>query len=88
MDSIPETKILLTNTAPAFGGTGAVNTGNANILLTEPKYRTRTQDQIVQDMQRSWSKLNFGRISPSQEPTIAVQRGRIQKPGCICTAKY
>lgn len=74
-DSVPETEVLLTVTAPGFSGSGAVNTGFANMRLSEPKKRKRSQADIVQMMQRNLPKLNFGRAFPIQEQTIAVQRG-------------
>lgn len=47
MDSIPERKVFLTVTAPGFSGSGAVNTGFANLALKEPEDRQRTQQQIA-----------------------------------------
>jgi hydrophobe/amphiphile efflux-1 (HAE1) family protein len=80
MDSIPERRIVLSVTAPSFSGSGAVNTGFGNIRLSEPKERTRSQNEIVQSIGAQFQKLNFGRVFPIQEQTIAVQRGGSQAP--------
>lgn len=75
MDSVPEREVLLTNTAPGFGGAGAVNSGNANIRISTPDERIRSQDDIVQSLNKNFKKFNFGQTYAIQEQTIAVQRG-------------
>ncbi|PZF72357.1 efflux RND transporter permease subunit [Taibaiella soli] len=75
LDSVPEKQIILSITAPGNGGTGAVNTGRGNVRLVEPNMRSRTQNDIVQVVNRNFQKLNFGRAFAIQEQTIAVQRG-------------
>ncbi len=73
MDSVPERQVVLTITAP--GSAGSVNSGNANIRLSDPGDRTRSQAQIVQNLSKNLQKLNFGKALAIQEQTIAVQRG-------------
>lgn len=80
MDSIPERKIVLSVTAPGFSGSGAVNTATGNVRLSEPKDRKRSQNEIVQSVGAAFQRLNFGRVFPIQEQTIAVQRGGSQTP--------
>jgi hydrophobe/amphiphile efflux-1 (HAE1) family protein len=75
MDSIPERQTVLSVTAPGFTGVGAVNSGRGNVRLLEAKDRTRTQQQIVDSINKDFQKLNFGRAFATQEQTIAVQRG-------------
>ncbi|MBL7717342.1 MAG: efflux RND transporter permease subunit [Flavipsychrobacter sp.] len=75
MDSIPEGETYLSVTAPGFTGVGAVNSGRGNIRLKEAKERGRTQQQIVDSINKDFQKLNFGRAFATQEQTIAVQRG-------------
>lgn len=75
MDSIPERETVLSITAPGFSGSGAVNTGRGNVRLVESNQRSRSQDEIVQMVNRNFQKLNFGRAFAIQEQTIAVQRG-------------
>ncbi len=75
LDSVPEKQTVLTVTAPGFSGAGAVNTANGNIRLSLPDKRGRSQDEIVQAVNRNFQKFNFGRAFAIQEQTIAVQRG-------------
>ncbi|PSK89037.1 efflux RND transporter permease subunit [Taibaiella chishuiensis] len=75
IDSVPEKQTVLTVTAPGFSGAGAVNTANGNIRLSMPDKRGRSQDEIVQAVNRNFQKFNFGRAFAIQEQTIAVQRG-------------
>lgn len=75
LDSVPEKQIVLSITSPGYSGTGAVNTGRGNVRLVEPDMRSRSQNDIVQVVNRNFQKLNFGRAFAIQEQTIAVQRG-------------
>jgi len=75
VDSVPESEVLLSVTAPSFSGSGAVNTGILSVRLKDPEDRTRSQDQIVQMVNRNLQKYNFGRAFAIQEQTISVQRG-------------
>jgi multidrug efflux pump len=77
MDSVKgnERRVVLSVTAPSFTGSGAVNSGFVNTRLTEPNERARSQDQIVQMVNRNLQKFSFGRAFAIQEQTIAVNRG-------------
>lgn len=75
IDSVPERRVVLSVTAPGFTGSGAVNTGFLNVRLSEPGERSRTQNEIVQSVNKNIMKYNFGRAFAIQEQTIAVQRG-------------
>lgn len=75
IDSVPEKETVLTVTAPGFSGAGAVNSAMGNIRLSLPGDRGRSQDQIVQMLNRNFRKFNFGQTYAIQEQTIAVQRG-------------
>jgi hydrophobe/amphiphile efflux-1 (HAE1) family protein len=75
MDSVPEKEVVLTVTAPGFSGAGAVNSANGNIRISAPDERTRSQDDIVQALNKNFKKFNFGQTYAIQEQTIAVQRG-------------
>ncbi len=74
IDSVPEKQIVLTITSPGSAN-GAVNAGIANIRLSDPADRKRSQAEIVQTIGKEFKKLNFGKAFPIQEQTIAVQRG-------------
>lgn len=73
-DSIPETKVSITVTAPGFTGSGSVNTGFLRVLLTDPKDRKRSQQDIVNMVNRNLPKFNQGRAFSIQEQTISVNR--------------
>ncbi|WP_440133971.1 efflux RND transporter permease subunit [Chitinophaga sancti] len=74
IDSIPEKNIVLTVTAPGFSGGGAVNTGFANVVLTEPNNRTRSQKEIVNMVNRNMFKFSEGKVFAIEQQTIQVGR--------------
>jgi hydrophobe/amphiphile efflux-1 (HAE1) family protein len=80
IDSVPEKRVVLSVTAPGFTGSGAVNTGFINVRLTEPSDRSRSQEQIVQQVNANFQRYGFGRAFAIQEQTIAVQRGGSAQP--------
>jgi multidrug efflux pump len=75
LDSIPEREVVLSVTAPGFTGSGAVNTGFINVRLKEPGDRERSQEDLVNVVNRNFAKYNFGKAFAIQEQTISVQRG-------------
>jgi HAE1 family hydrophobic/amphiphilic exporter-1/multidrug efflux pump len=70
-DSVPERSFVFART-PA--GT-SVNTSQPRIGLTDPQSRTRSQNQIAQDLQKKLGRFNDARIFAIQEQTIAVGSG-------------
>ncbi|MDF2192659.1 efflux RND transporter permease subunit [Paraflavitalea sp. CAU 1676] len=76
LDSIKpeERKIVLSITAPGFSGAGSVNSGNVRVTLVDPQYRTRSQDDIVNMVNRNLNKFSEGRAFAVQEQTISVNR--------------
>ncbi len=74
MDSVPEKTVLISITAPGFTGSGSVNTGFVRAALIEPKDRKRSQQEIVNMINKNASKFNEGRIFAIQEQTISVNR--------------
>lgn len=74
MDSVPESKIVLSITSPGFMGTGNSNTGMVRVTLTDPNERTRSQKEIVEMVNRNLPKFNEGRAFAIQEQTIQVNR--------------
>jgi multidrug efflux pump len=75
IDSIPEKRVVLTVTAPGFTGSGAVNTGFARIMLTDPGQRTRSQNEIAQMMSRNVLGLTEARAFVIQDQTISGSGG-------------
>ena len=74
MDSVPESRIVLTVTAPGNSGAGAVNTGFVRVSLVDPPDRIRSQQQIVDMVNRNLPKFPDGRAFAIQEQTISVNR--------------
>ncbi|MEO8822329.1 MAG: efflux RND transporter permease subunit [Ginsengibacter sp.] len=72
-DSIPEKKMMISLTAPGFGG-GAVNSGFFNVVLGDPNTRVRSQQDIVNMVNRNLKKFPQGRAFASQEQTISTSR--------------
>ncbi|MFT4061430.1 MAG: efflux RND transporter permease subunit [Edaphocola sp.] len=75
VDSVPEAATVLTVVAPGMSGSGAVNSANGNIRLVEQERRHRSQEQIVDMLNKNFRNFNSGRTYAIQEQTIAVQRG-------------
>ncbi|MFN3315224.1 MAG: efflux RND transporter permease subunit, partial [Raineya sp.] len=73
-DSIPEAKGIFSATAATFAG-GAPNTAFTRAILVEPKERTRTQQELVDYVNKKLSLFNDGRIFVVQEQTISVGLG-------------
>ncbi|MEO9022970.1 MAG: efflux RND transporter permease subunit [Ginsengibacter sp.] len=72
-DSIPDKTMLISLTSPGFGG-GSVNSGFFNVMLTDPKDRNRSQQQIVDMVNRNLKKFPQGRAFASQQETISTNR--------------
>ncbi|MHB1921573.1 MAG: efflux RND transporter permease subunit [Chitinophagaceae bacterium] len=72
MDSIPERKMVLSVTAPAFIGSGATNTGFMFVTLVNPDKRHRTQNQIVNYLNQHLKNFPEGRAYVIQTQTIQV----------------
>ncbi len=73
-DSVPETLVEISITAPGFTGSGAVNTGMVRTLMSDPKDRNRSQQEVVNMVSRNIPRFNDGKIFIIQEQTIAVNR--------------
>ncbi|MEO6253003.1 MAG: efflux RND transporter permease subunit [Ferruginibacter sp.] len=73
-DSVPETQMVMTVTAPGFTGSGAVNTGFVRVTLVPPGERKRSQQEIVDMVNKNLPKYNEGRANSIQEQTISVNR--------------
>ncbi|HEY9178758.1 MAG TPA: efflux RND transporter permease subunit, partial [Flavipsychrobacter sp.] len=80
IDSVPEKRVILSVTAPGFTGSGAVNTGFSFVPLIDASERERSQDEIVQSVNRNLQQFNYGKAFAIQEQTIAVQRGGSNYP--------
>jgi len=74
VDSLPEKKYITSMTAPGFTGSGSSNSGFVRILLVPPSERTRSQQEIVNWVNKKLPRFNEGRSFAVQEQTIAVNR--------------
>ncbi len=72
-DSIPEKKMMISLTSPGFGG-GSVNSGFFNVALVDPKDRVRSQQDIVNMVNRNLKQFPQGRAFATQEQTISTSR--------------
>jgi multidrug efflux pump len=74
IDSVPENKILMSMVAPGFTGSGSVNSGFVRSVITDPKERKRSQQDIVNMINRNAPSFSEGKIFAVQEQTISVNR--------------
>jgi multidrug efflux pump len=74
MDSVPEYTTALSVTAPGFMGSGSVNLGFVRVTLTDPENRDRSQQEIVDMVNRNLKNFPQGRAFTIQEQTISVDR--------------
>ena len=74
LDSVPEKITVLSVTSPAFSGSGNANTGFVRVTLVDPKDRVRSQEEIVNMVNRNLPKYNEGRAFAIQDQTIQVNR--------------
>jgi len=74
-DSVPESNIVLTVTAPGFSGSGAVNTGIMRLTLKPPAERKRSQQQIADYISAHLKNIPNAKAFVVQEQTISVGSG-------------
>jgi multidrug efflux pump len=74
IDSIPERYVLLTF-APTFNGGGGANSAFLSLGLVDASQRTRSQNDILLQMQRMFKDYTKVRVLPVQEQTISVGQG-------------
>jgi multidrug efflux pump len=74
MDSVPEYTTALSVTAPGFSGSGSVNLGFVRVTLSDPEQRDRSQQEIVDMVNRNLKNFPQGRAFTIQEQTISVDR--------------
>jgi multidrug efflux pump len=74
LDSVPENEVVLSVTSPGFTGSGNANTGFVRVTLVPPNERERSQNEIVNMVNRNLPKYNEGRAFAIEEQTISVNR--------------
>jgi multidrug efflux pump len=75
VDTLPEKDVIISVTAPGFGGAGSANSGFVRVGLVPPDERTRSQQQIVDQVTKALGPYTFARAYASQEQTIGTSRG-------------
>ena len=75
VDTIPEKESIMSITAPGFGSSGSTNAGFLRMTLTQPENRTRSQQEIADELNAAVRKYNFARSYVTQEQTIGGGRG-------------
>ncbi len=73
-EEVPERAGMVSVTAPGFGGSG-VNSGFVRVILVDAKDRTRTQQEIVDDITLKSRKYSGVRTFINQSQTIGDRRG-------------
>lgn len=73
LDSVPERQTVLSLTAPGFLS-GSANTGFVRTTLIDPGLRERSQEEIVNSINRNLSKFTEGRVFAIQQQTIQQSR--------------
>lgn len=74
VDSVKEHKVVLSVTSPGFTGSGSSNTGFVRVVLSDPDERKRSQDEIVQSINKKLGSFSQGKAFVIQEQTISVNR--------------
>lgn len=74
VDTLPEKENIIAVTAPSFGAGIAANSGFIRVSLAEPEERTRSQQEIADEIAGIVKKYNFARTFISQEQTISSDR--------------
>lgn len=70
VDTMPEKNVIMSVTAPGFGGSGSVNSGFVRINLVPPNERDRSQQEIAESLTSQLRNYTFGRAYVTQEQTI------------------
>ncbi len=74
LDSIPEKRYMVSLTAPGFTGSGSSNSGFVRVVLSSPSERKRSQQDVVNWVNKTMPRFNQGRAFAIQEQTISVNR--------------
>jgi multidrug efflux pump len=72
IDSVPDKRFVVSLVAPTFAGSGAVNSGFANMVLKLPSERKRSQKEIAESVGMKLKKFPEGKLFLIQEQTISA----------------
>lgn len=74
IDSVPETRIMYSMAGGSTSGGGSSNNGFVRVFLNDPHERERTQQEIVNMVNKNLPKFSAGKASALQEQTISTNR--------------
>lgn len=74
-DSIPEYSAIISVTSPGFAATSSVNSGFVNLILTDASERTRTQQEISDNLSDLLRDYTGARTFVAQDQTFGGGRG-------------
>jgi multidrug efflux pump len=74
MDSVPEARVMYSLAGGSPSGGGGVNSGFVRVFLDDPGERTRSQQEIVDMVNRNVRRFPEGKIAVLQEQTISTSR--------------
>ncbi len=77
-ERVPEAHYMMTQVPGAGGGSGIqgpINNGFVRLFLKDKSERTRTQEDIAEDLQALAREFNAARVNITQEPSIGERRG-------------
>ncbi len=74
-DSVPEQRSSLTVTSPGFSGSSSVNQGFMRLMLTEPNERSRSQQEVAEQVTRLLKQIPDAKGIVIQEQTIGSGGG-------------
>ncbi|WPP53290.1 efflux RND transporter permease subunit [Catalinimonas niigatensis] len=74
VDTLQEKAALVAVTSPGFGSSNSVNSSFVRITMTPPSERTRSQQEVAQQLTAITREMNFARSFVVQEQTIQVGR--------------
>lgn len=74
-DDFPETDAIISVTSPGFGAAPSVNRAFFNVILNDPSERSRSQQQIADEMTVMLRNHTAARTFVSQQQTIGGRRG-------------
>ncbi|MDB5051629.1 MAG: acriflavin resistance protein [Fibrobacteres bacterium] len=73
-EEVPEAETIISQTSPG-GGSGGLNRGTFQLVLSESGKRKRTQAEIASALSKKLKRFSDVRISVTQEQTIGGRRG-------------
>ncbi|MGV3533218.1 MAG: efflux RND transporter permease subunit, partial [Chthoniobacteraceae bacterium] len=74
-EEVPEAEMMISQTAPGFGGAGSTNSGFIRIFMADSNERERSQGEVAQKILQISRELAGARVVAVEEATISVGPG-------------